>query len=49
MRAIVAQAIADTGATDKKMTGRVMGVVMKAHKGLVDARVVKQLIEEALG
>ncbi len=49
VRAIVAQAIADTGATDKKMTGRVMGVVMKAHKGLVDARVVKQLIEEALG
>ena len=49
MRQIVAAAIAEIGATDKKMTGRVMGVVMKGHKGLVDARVVKQMIEEALG
>ncbi len=49
VRQIVAAAIAEIGATDKKMTGRVMGVVMKGHKGLVDARVVKQMIEEALG
>lgn len=28
---------------------RYLGVVMKAHKGLVDARMVKQMIEETLG
>ena len=49
VRKIVAEAIEQTGATDKKMTGRVMGAVMKGHKGLVDARMVKQLIDEALG
>ena len=49
VREIVAAAIAEIGAADKKMTGRVMGVVMKGHKGLVDARLVKQLIDEALG
>lgn len=48
VREIVAAAIAEIGATDKKMTGRVMGAVMKGHKGLVDAKMVNQFIEEAL-
>ena len=48
VRKIVAEAIAETGATDLKMTGRIMGVVMKAHKGEVDAGMVKRLIGEAL-
>ena len=48
VREAVQQAVADTNATDKKMTGRVMGLVMKAHKGRVDAKLVKQLVDEAL-
>ena len=48
VRQAVQEAVADIGATDKKMTGRVMGLVMKAHKGRVDAKLVKQLIDEAL-
>ena len=47
-REVVRQAIAELGASDVKMTGRVMGAVMKAHKGLVDARLVKQLVGQEL-
>jgi hypothetical protein len=41
-------AIAETGAADPKMAGRVVGAVMKKHKGEVDAGLVKQVVEELL-
>lgn len=46
--AAVRAAIAEAGATDLKMAGRVVGAVMKKHKGEVDAGVVKQVAEELL-
>lgn len=49
VREAVRAAIAELGVTDKKMSGRVIGAVMKAHKGLVEAPLVKQLVEEELG
>ncbi|WP_428268571.1 GatB/YqeY domain-containing protein [Haliangium sp.] len=48
IRAAVQAAIAELGASDPKMAGRVLGAVMKAHKGRVDAAVVKRLVDEAL-
>lgn len=48
VRAAVRAAIAELGATDVKMTGRVMGAVMKKHKGLVEAPLVKRLVAEEL-
>lgn len=48
VREAVRQAIAAMGATDAKMAGRVMGEVMKQHKGLVEAPVVKRIVEEEL-
>jgi uncharacterized protein len=48
IRAAVKAAITTLGATDVKMTGRVVGEVMKAHKGKVDAAEVKKLVEEEL-
>ncbi|RMH39123.1 MAG: hypothetical protein D6689_17535 [Deltaproteobacteria bacterium] len=49
LRAAVREAIAAVGATDAKMAGRVVGAVMKAHKGRVDAADVKRIAEEELG
>ena len=49
LRAAVKSAIATLGATDPKMAGRVVGEVMKAHKGKVDAGDVKKVAEEELG
>jgi uncharacterized protein len=49
VRALVKQAIAETGAVGAKMVGRVMGAVMKAHKDEVDAATVKRIAEEELG
>ena len=48
VRGLVRQAIARAGATDPKQVGRVVGEIMKTHKGLVDAAVVKKLAEEEL-
>lgn len=50
LRAAVQTAIAAAGdvARDPKMTGRIVGEVMKAHKGKVDAGAVKKAVEEAL-
>jgi uncharacterized protein YqeY len=45
--ALVAQAIADTGATDIKQAGQVIGHLMKSHQGL-DGGVVNRLVREAL-
>jgi uncharacterized protein YqeY len=48
VRDAVAAAIAETGATDAKAVGKVVGAVMKKHKGQVDAAVVKELATAAL-
>lgn len=48
VRAAVRAAIAELGASGPKMTGRVMGAVMKKHKGLVEAPMVKRLVSEEL-
>ena len=48
IRAAVAAAIAATGAKDPKMSGRVVGEVMKAHKGKVEAGEVKKIADEEL-
>lgn len=47
-RAAVKAAIAELGANDPKMAGRVMGAVMKAHKGRVEAQAVKRIVDEEL-
>ena len=49
VREAVRAAIADLGADNPKMAGRVMGAVMKKHKGLVEAPVVKRIVGEELG
>ncbi len=46
-RALVDQAIAGLGATDPKMTGQVIGAVMKSGKE-VDGKLVAKLANEAL-
>src|SRR5687768_4686726 len=48
VEAAVRAAIAGLGATDPKMSGRVVGAVMKKHKGEVDAGVVKEIAEAIL-
>ncbi len=48
VRELVLAAIAEVGATDVKMVGRVVGAVMKQHKGQVEAAVVKEIATEQL-
>jgi uncharacterized protein len=48
VRDAVMTAIAETGATDVKAVGKVVGAVMKKHKGQVDAAQVKDLATAAL-
>ncbi len=48
VRDAVKAAIAELNADNPKMTGRVIGAVMKQHKGLVDAAVVKSIVSELL-
>jgi uncharacterized protein YqeY len=48
-RAWVEEAIATTGASTPKELGRVMGAVMKAHKGDVDGDLARRLASELLG
>ena len=47
-RALVADTIAELGADDPKMTGRVIGAVMKSGEE-VDGQLVARLVNEALG
>jgi uncharacterized protein len=48
-RVAVREALAEAGgARDPKNTGRLVGAVMKKHKGRVDAVLVKQLVEEEM-
>ncbi len=48
VRALVAQAIADTGASSPKDMGRVMGALMPRTKGRADGKLVSSLVNEAL-
>ncbi len=48
-RTWVREAIAATGAAKPGDVGRVMGAVMKAHKGDVDGNLTKQIAGELLG
>lgn len=48
-RAWVQEAIAASGATTAKEVGKVMGLVMKAHKGDVDGDLTRRLALEILG
>jgi hypothetical protein len=47
-RAWVEQAITETGASKPGDVGRVMGAVMKAHKGDVDGNLAKRIAAERL-
>ena len=47
-RAWVAEAVAATGAESPRDTGRVMGALMKAHKGEIDGNLAKRLVAETL-
>ena len=47
-RAWVEAAIAESGAKSQKDLGRVMGALMKAHKGDVDGNVARKLASELL-
>lgn len=47
VRAAVAAAVAEVG-SDPKMKGRIVGAVMKAHKGRVEPAMVQRLVAEAL-
>ena len=48
VRALVRERIAALGVTDGKQVGRLVGDVMKTHKGQVDAAEVKRIAEELL-
>ena len=48
-RTLVRAAIAELGAADPKMSGRVIGQVMKAAGGTVDGTLVNRLVREELG
>lgn len=48
-RAWVEAAVAETGAAGPGDVGRVMGAVMKAHKGEVDGALAKRIAGEVLG
>ncbi len=49
LREVVKKAVEETGAEGPKMTGKVMGYVMKDHKDRVDAETLKRVIMEVLG
>jgi hypothetical protein len=48
LRALVAERIGALGITDAKQVGRLVGDVMKTHKGQVEAGDVKRVAEELL-
>jgi len=48
VRALVAERVAALGIADPKQVGRLVGDVMKTHKGQVDAADVKRIAEELL-
>jgi uncharacterized protein len=48
LRALVRERLGALGVTDAKQVGRVVGDVMKTHKGQVEAADVKRIAEEQL-
>jgi uncharacterized protein YqeY len=48
VRALVADAIKETGATNAREAGRVIGFVMRKTQGQVDGKTVERLVREAL-
>ncbi len=48
LRALVRERLTALGITDAKQVGRLLGDVMKTHKGQVDAADVKRVAEELL-
>jgi uncharacterized protein YqeY len=48
VRAVVTETIARLGTTDPKQSGRVVGEIMKAHKGKLEPGTVKRIVEETL-
>lgn len=49
LRALVADAIRETGATSGREAGRAVGVVMRRVRGQADGKTVERLVREALG
>lgn len=49
LRALVQERLGALGITDPKQVGRLVGDVMKTHKGQVEAGDVKRIAEELLG
>jgi uncharacterized protein YqeY len=49
LRALVRERQAALGISDAKQVGRLVGDVMKSHKGQVEATDVKRIAEELLG
>lgn len=45
----VEAAVAQTGAASAKDVGKVMGALMKAHKGEIDGDLARRLVQERLG
>ncbi len=48
LRALVRERLAALGITDVKQSGRLVGDIMKSHKGQVDAAEVKRIAEDVL-
>jgi uncharacterized protein YqeY len=48
LRAVVSERLAALGITDARQAGRVVGDVLKTHKGQVEAADVKRIAEELL-
>jgi hypothetical protein len=49
VRAYVKETVARLGAIDPKQSGRVVGEIMKAKKGVFDPAAVKRIVEETVG
>ena len=48
VRAAVKEVVAKLGVSDPKQSGKVMGEVLKLHKGKFEPAMVKRLVEESL-
>ncbi len=48
-RIFVEAAIAESGASSAKDIGKVMSVLMKAHKGEIDGNIARAIVQELLG
>jgi uncharacterized protein YqeY len=48
LHALVKERMAALGVTDVKQTGKLLGDIMKTHKGLVEANDIKRVAEEIL-